>query len=159
MKARLEVARDLLSDEGVIFCSIDDNMQAELKILFDEVFGKENFVATFIWRKKNTGGGSDKKTIEVETEYVLCYSKSINDDLFIGQDIDSESFSLSDKYEKERGKYKLTDLDHVCSSSSFQYQTSLDYEITAPDGNKFKNYRNILKPKSYRYTLGLPLFN
>jgi adenine-specific DNA-methyltransferase len=48
MKARLELAYDLLSDNGVIFISIDDNMQAKLKLICDEVFGKDNFIANFI---------------------------------------------------------------------------------------------------------------
>lgn len=58
MSPRLQLARELLSKDGVIFISIDDNEQANLKLLCDYVFGEENFVAQFVWISK-TGGGSD----------------------------------------------------------------------------------------------------
>lgn len=159
MQDRLYLAKDLLSDDGVIFVSIDDNEQAYLKVLMDEIFREENFISNLIWRKKNTGGGSDKKTIETETEFIIAYGKNKDLIKFNGMEIDFEKFTLEDQYVNERGKYSLTDLDHVSSASSFQYIESLDYEIKAPDGTMFKNYRNILKPKSYCYTLGKELFD
>jgi adenine-specific DNA-methyltransferase len=91
------------------------------------------------------------------------FAKYKSDDLeFIGKDIDENDFTETDEYIQERGKYKVTDLDRVCSLSSFQYQTTLDYEIEAPDGSMFKNCRNDPtkggKERSYGYTLGKPLF-
>ena len=62
MSPRLQLARDLLSKDGVIFISIDDNEQANLKLLCDYVFGEDNFVSQFIWISK-TGGGSDNNEI------------------------------------------------------------------------------------------------
>lgn len=159
MKERLIMARQLLKEDGVIFVSIDDNEQAYLKVLMDEIFGEENFVCNFIWRNKNTGGGSDKLRIDIESEYILCYSKNIKEISLNAKSIDSENYPYMDEYLSERGKYNLTDLDHVSSKSSFQYIESLDYLIKAPDGTMFKNYRNIIKPKSYCYTLGQKLFN
>ena len=156
---RLELARKLLKDDGVIFISIDDNEQARLKLICDEIFGEQNFVAPIIWRKKNTGGGSDKITIEIETEYILCYAKFKDKFSINSKPIDTSKYLYQDDHYKTRGKYNITDLDHVCSNSSFKYHESLDYEIQAPDGTWFKNYRNVLKPKSYAYTLGKDLFD
>jgi adenine-specific DNA-methyltransferase len=65
MYPRLLLARDLLSKDGVIFISIDDNEQANLKLLCDDVFGEENFVGQFIWKKKQ-GGGNDSNNVVVE---------------------------------------------------------------------------------------------
>lgn len=82
MLPRLKLARDLLREDGVIFISIDDNEQANLKILCDEIFGEENFVGNLIWQKKKGGGGSDSMFFQKEHEYVLCYQKQewdIND--------------------------------------------------------------------------------
>ncbi|MCV3743699.1 site-specific DNA-methyltransferase [Ureaplasma sp. ES3154-GEN] len=158
MNERLCLAKKLLKDDGVIFVSIDDNEQAYLKVLMDEIFGEENFITNLIWRNKNTGGGSDKANIEIETEYIILYAKNKNNVLYNSIPIDKNSFNLSDEFLEERGKYKLTDLDHVCSKSSFKYSSSLDYEIIAPDGTSFSNYRNKIIPKSYAYTLGLDTF-
>ncbi|EKS8587200.1 TPA: site-specific DNA-methyltransferase, partial [Campylobacter jejuni] len=73
MLPRLKLARDLLREDGVIFISIDDNEQANLKILCDEIFGKENFISCFIWQKKS-GGGQAKYFYEGH-EYMLIYTK------------------------------------------------------------------------------------
>lgn len=74
MYPRLYVARELLREDGVIFISIDDNEQAQLKLLCDEVFGAENFVAEFVW---NTDGHTDNQyDVKVNHEYVCLYSKT-----------------------------------------------------------------------------------
>ncbi|EAJ8516892.1 site-specific DNA-methyltransferase, partial [Campylobacter jejuni] len=73
MLPRLKLARDLLREDGVIFISIDDNEQANLKILCDEIFGEENFISCFIWQKKS-GGGQAKYFYEGH-EYMLIYTK------------------------------------------------------------------------------------
>ena len=70
---RLQLAKQLLSDSGVIFCSIDDKNQAYVKCLFDEVFGEKNMVACF--PKKGTGGRQDSSFFAVVHEYLLCYVK------------------------------------------------------------------------------------
>ena len=75
MYPRLKLARDLLKDDGVIFISIDDNEQANLKLLCDEIFGEENFVACLIWQKKK-GGSQDSENFAKEHEYILCYTKN-----------------------------------------------------------------------------------
>lgn len=73
---RLYVARELLSEEGAIFISIDDNEQAQLKILCDEVFGEENFVAQMVLDTGSNKSGDSVK-IQTNTEYCLCYGKNL----------------------------------------------------------------------------------
>ncbi|MBQ3828908.1 MAG: site-specific DNA-methyltransferase [Aeriscardovia sp.] len=83
LKPRLELAKELLSPEGVIFCSIDDRNEAYLKLLFDEVFGERNFYGVLIQRKGNTQ--NDAKTIQKNHEYILCYAKNFTGDLILSQ--------------------------------------------------------------------------
>lgn len=75
MYPRLYIARQLLRDDGVIFISIDDNEQANLKILCDEIFGEENFCRDMIWLKGNAQNDAD--TIQRNHETILCYAKNI----------------------------------------------------------------------------------
>ncbi len=84
MYPRLVLARDLLTEDGVIFISIDDNEQANLKLLCDEIFGEENFVGNFVWIRKKKGAFLSKKTRKM-TEYVLCYQKQENNLIFVGE--------------------------------------------------------------------------
>ncbi|MDD4804984.1 MAG: DNA methyltransferase, partial [Candidatus Pacebacteria bacterium] len=75
MSERLSIARELLTKEGIIFISIDDNEQAQLKLLMDEIFGEENFINNFVWQR-NSSVKTDKDKFTVNTEYVLLYSKT-----------------------------------------------------------------------------------
>lgn len=75
MYPRLLLARDLLSNDGVIFISIDDNEQANLKLLCDEIFGEENFITQFLWNKTATPP-SLSNDVRKKYEYILCYQKS-----------------------------------------------------------------------------------
>ncbi|MFY4690796.1 site-specific DNA-methyltransferase [Campylobacter jejuni] len=77
MLPRLKLARDLLREDGVIFISIDDNEQANLKILCDEIFGEENFVADFIRKTKSTTNDA-KIGLNYQHEFLLCYAKDKN---------------------------------------------------------------------------------
>jgi len=75
MYERLVVAKDLLTKDGVIFISIDDNEQANLKKICDEIFGEDNFIATFQWKKKGTSTNVAGVQVSSLTEHVICYSK------------------------------------------------------------------------------------
>ena len=75
MWPRLQLLKELLADDGVIFVSIDDNEQHHLRMIMNEIFGEENFIATIIWRKK-AGGGQDSKYFAGEHDYILCYRKT-----------------------------------------------------------------------------------
>ena len=72
---RLKVAKDFLTEDGVIFISIDDVEQANLKKICDEIFGEHNFITSMIW---SAGRKNDSKYISVSHEYILCYVKNIN---------------------------------------------------------------------------------
>lgn len=134
MYPRLKLARDLLTDDGVIFISIDDNEQANLKRLCDEIFGEENFVVNIVWQSKS-GGGHDEKLVVKENEYILLISKNKNF-VNLGKRIEenNDKYKLSDEFEKERGKYLLNKLDRRMTSN--HYSASLNYEIIMPDGSK-----------------------
>lgn len=74
MYPRLLLAKDLLRDDGVIFISIDDNEQAQLKLLCDEVFGQESFVASIAWKKRSSPDARD--TVGSVHDWILCYAKN-----------------------------------------------------------------------------------
>lgn len=131
MNKRLRIARRLLSDNGVIFISIDDNEQAALKLLCDEVFGEKNFVANIIWQKKT--GAADARGIAVITEYIMIYVKNETyiTDIFAKntEAFDEKRYKFTDQY-KERGPFYYDSLDR----GSVRYSDSLNYAIMAPDG-------------------------
>lgn len=90
MYPRLKLARNLLCDDGVIFISIDDKEQANLKKLCDEVFGEENFVSQLIWEKKKKGTFLSNSITSVK-EYIFVYSKNITDFAGLIGEINSET--------------------------------------------------------------------
>lgn len=127
---RLKLARNLLSQDGVILISIDDNEIHNMRRICDEIFGERNFVANFIWRKSK-GSGNDSKYLMVETEYILLYAKNIENVKFNNQVVDIDGkYKFKDEYYKERGGYNLEKLDR----GSKGYVESLDFGIKAPDG-------------------------
>lgn len=69
---RLLLARDLLTDDGVIFASIDDNEQSNMKLIMDDVFGEDNFVGTIVWKNATDNNPTN---ITTEHEYIVCYSR------------------------------------------------------------------------------------
>lgn len=83
MYPRLKLARNLLSDNGVIFVSIDDHEQANLKSLMDEIFGHSNYSGTYIWKRTDTPANLSK-TIKQSTEYIITYKKTANNLKFNG---------------------------------------------------------------------------
>lgn len=130
MYPRLLLARDLLTDDGVIFISIDDNECHNLKLLSDDVFGEENFIAEFPRITKRGGKSSD--IIAKNHDYLLMYSKTNKPNLYAIEHNDS-AFKYTDEYFDERGFYKLNQpLDY----DSLQYSSSLDYPLEI-DGELF----------------------
>lgn len=90
MCKRLQIAKQLLSDNGVIFISIDDNEQAPLKMLCDEIFNENKLIGQIVWFKKRKGSFLSNKLISL-TEYILAYSKNGNTELFGGLPSNNES--------------------------------------------------------------------
>lgn len=90
MNKRLRIAKQLLSDKGVIFISIDDNEQAQLKLLCDEIFNENKIIGQIVWFKKRKGSFLSNKLVSL-TEYILAYSNNGNTELFGGLPSNSES--------------------------------------------------------------------
>ena len=132
MYPRLKLARDLLTEDGAIFISIDDNEQANLKKICDEIFGEQNFICQFI-RKSGISPRLDAKYVSVENDLILFYARNINS-LKINKMkmFNDDSYYYSDKHENRRGKYKLNKLDR----GSISYSASMDYPIIAPDNSE-----------------------
>ena len=148
MLPRLHLARTLLRDDGVIFISIDDNEQAQLKLLCDEVFGAENFVIQISWRRTdnqpNIGNAAKVK------EYVLCYTKNISD-LKLGK------LALTEKALKE---YRYSDDNGV-----FRRKVLLDktrgrhfYEVKTKSGNILNGPWMIKKEEFDRLNLNQEIY-
>lgn len=130
MYPRLYIARELLKDDGVIFISIDDNEQAQLKLLCDEVFGEENFVAELIWKKKNVVQ-NDAKFFSTDHEYLVSYAKSV------------ELLTLNRlaRTAEQEARYQNPDNDPRGAWTSVALQAKSGrstYEITFPNGISWK---------------------
>ncbi|QQW92854.1 site-specific DNA-methyltransferase [Helicobacter pylori] len=136
MYPRLLLAKDLLKQDGVIFISIDDNEAANLKILCDEIFEEDNFVANLVWKSKS-GGANDSKNIITDQEYILCYAKNITNLNFDSVEYNEENLKLyncQDEFFDERGPYRKM----LLMQKGLSFSSSLTYEITAPDGTTLK---------------------
>lgn len=130
MLPRLLLARDLLSKDGVIFISIDDNEQSNLKLLCDEVFGEENLIGSFPRITKRGGKSSD--VIAQNHDYLFIYSKGAAPLLYPLEHNDA-GFKYKDSHFEQRGYYKL---NQTLDYDSLQYSSSLDYPIIM-DGETF----------------------
>lgn len=95
MYPRLVVARNLLSDNGVLLVSIDDNEYGHLKDVLDEIFGEEGHIATFVWRRR-IGSSMSASWISADHEYVLAYSKNPEDVYIKGEERDMTKYNIPD---------------------------------------------------------------
>ena len=131
MYPRLKLARNLLKDDGIIFISIDDNEQSNLRKICDEIFGENNFIADLVWKKK-AGGANDSADIAVEHEYIICYRKKINgiNKIPLSEERVKE-YKFSDEKEATHGKYALKNLN----DKSLQDSKGLHFDIVCPDGS------------------------
>ncbi|WQV65937.1 site-specific DNA-methyltransferase [Helicobacter pylori] len=135
MKNRLEAAREFLSDDGVIFVQCDDNEQAYLKVLMDEIFLRENFVASIIWKQFHSVK-NDAANFSKNIEYILCYCKNFSKNLISNEPFDkSNSYKLKD----ENGFYKL-DPVWAKSGNNFSPYTFLNGKTWSPPSGTFWRY-------------------
>ncbi len=135
MYPRLFLAKNLLRDDGVIFVHIDDNEVHNLRLIMNEIFGEENFVAQLVWKKKYTGGKHSRFYVDLH-EYILVFSKSINllhDFLIERPDEEKEKFIELDKFFNERGRFYVRPL-----KSNLEERKTLVYPIKLPDGTFIK---------------------
>ena len=129
MYPRLVLLQKLLSDDGAIFISIDDNEQANLKLICDEIFGANNFVALF--PVKRQGGRQDSKYYAIIQEYMFCYTKTNNFES--GKEIKENS--NYPKYDTLANRFYKTQLLRKWGSNSLrENRPNLYYPIKAPDG-------------------------
>lgn len=103
---RLKLAKDLLSEDGVIFISIDDNEVENLKKVCNEVFGESNFIGCFLWKKKSTSTNVSNALVSPQTDYQLCYSKEISSRSLNRRETTTETRTYP--YEDKFGKYRTT---------------------------------------------------
>ena len=125
MKCRLQIAHKLLSDNGIIFISIDENEQEPLKLLCDEIFSPENHVETVIWKNKYGAGAKTVGFISVH-EYILCYTKKPISD--ITSELDKEgqaAYKKTDEKFEIRGGY----LTQPLMTTSLADRPNLMYDI------------------------------
>ena len=141
MYPRLKLARDLLSDDGVIFISIDDNEVKNLRNICDEIFGENNFIASVIWERAFSPVNL-KKHFSENHDYIVCYAKKINSLICNGLPRGKEA---NDRYSNPdndlRGNWASSDL-----SVGPAIQSNI-YEITTPSGRK------VLPPSGYSWRL------
>ncbi len=135
MRDRLEIIRRLLSDDGSLWITIDDNEAHYLKVLCDEVFGRANFLANFIWQK-SYGGGSKARWFVGLHEHVLCYGKDMAQlpDMWLPPDPEAvkKYYKFTDSKLAERGPYRLQPL----ATTSMDDRPNLRYPIILSDGRE-----------------------
>lgn len=140
---RLQLAKQLLSDDGVIFCSIDDKNQAYVKCLFDDILGEQNFISCIC--REVIKGGTATKNIKKIHDYVLVYGKQLlengkNKILLTGDEFTEEN---NYTYEDEKGSYKKgRELNKWGAGSRRQDSPSMWYPIYTPEGEEVYPIRN-----------------
>lgn len=133
MYSRLLIARQLLKEDGVIFISIDDNEVHHLRKLCDEVFGEENFITSFMWKRKKEIS-SDSKNVSIQGEYIVSYAKS-ESTVFKLEPL-SESY-INESYKEPNDKFPLGKWRPVpITVSKGLSGGGYQYVITNPNGQK-----------------------
>ena len=147
MYPRLKLARNLLSNNGVIFISIDDHEYANLKRLCDEIFGESNFICTVIWERAYSPINL-KKHFSESHDFALCYAKKIENAVCNGLKRKNEANNrYSNPDNDPRGNWKSSDL-----SVGPAIQSNI-YEIVTPSGRK------VMPPSGYSWRLSKEVFN
>ena len=140
MNKRLKIAKNLLSEKGVIFISIDDNEQAQLKMLCDEIFGEGNYVGS-LPRVTKKSGKAHSDDIARNHDYVLVFSKCSGLE-FNGIPSDAKGFDNQDEFVTIRGKYKV---NQTLDYDSLWYNPTMDFPLVVdgieyyPGGSKEKH--------------------
>lgn len=139
---RLFLAKQLLSSNGVIFCSIDDKNQAYVKTLFDEIFGEKNSSGMIVWQKKRKPSFLSKNFGTI-FEYVLCYVKNYNETF----PFSIETTTLGKKYPFNNAGNSKTQLIFPANSVSFNMPDGIIYAQDMSNGNIYTKLLNNLEIK------------
>lgn len=128
MYPRLELLREFLREDGVIYVAIDDNEAHYLKVILDEIFQRKNFLTTFIWQKSYGGGAKAKHFVGLH-EFVLAFAKNLDElpPMFLPADpeLAKKYYKLTDEKLSERGPYRLQPL----ATNSMDARPNLRYAI------------------------------
>ena len=124
---RLFLARNLLRDDGVIFISIDDNEVHNLRLLMNEVFGEENFIAQFVWKARKFSDTRSIKNVSTDHEYLLSYSK-MNEFSLRGSSRDESKFANPDN--DSRGAWMSRS---ILGLATRDQRPNLHYDLTDPN--------------------------
>lgn len=133
MMPRLYLAKSLLREDGVIFISIDDNEVHNLRLLMNEIFGEENFVAQFVWEKRLNR--ENRKEVSVRHDYILCFSRNTEENIRRVMQLPMNSKALSNYANPDndpRGLWK-SDPAHAQAGHGTKAQF---YTLVAPNGKK-----------------------
>ena len=138
MMPRLKLLRELLSEDGVIFISCDDNEQHNLRVLLDDIFGQQNFIQNIIWQKKFSPQ-NDANYFSDNHDFLICYAKNKIE----GEQKFGWKRNLILRSEEQDNRYSNPDNDPrgVWTSSDMTvktYSADYDYEVTTPNGKKLK---------------------
>jgi hypothetical protein len=144
MYPRLQLLRELLRDDGAIFVSIDDNEVHHLRMLLDEVFGEENFVANIAW-KRTVSKAVSGNGILVSHDHILCYSKS--DSATINRLIEADESDYKNPDFDQRGPYKLQKLERTLEGA----RPTMTFAIKTPVGEIAKTWA--VRPETYESML------
>lgn len=142
---RLESMRKLLSNDGYICISIDDNEQPNMRMICNQIFGEENFVACMARRTKSSGKTTNH--VSANHDYLIIYAKNILSVGIVGLPHIDEGFKYEDEYVNVRGKYKLNqtlDYDSLSYSAGLDYPIEIDGEVFYPG----QNYGKYLERKN-----------
>lgn len=138
MYPRLYLARNLLRDDGIIFISIDDNEQTNLRNLCNDIFGEDNFVGTFVWQSKK-GGGAKTGTVVKDHEYIICYAKHDPEGSVSKTLVQAEALDKKD----DKGLYRLgRELNKWGSNSRRVDRPTMWFPVTGPAGEEIYPIRN-----------------
>ncbi|PMS16550.1 type III restriction endonuclease subunit M [Trinickia dabaoshanensis] len=133
MYPRLKLLHRLLADDGVIFISIDDNEQATLKLIVDEIFGSGNFLANFIWEKRTNR--ENRKMVSVRHDYVLAYCKSSNLDFNVLKQVPMTEKALANYKNPDGDVRGLWKSDPATAQAGHATQSQF-YTLIAPNGKR-----------------------
>lgn len=134
MEKRLKLAKKLLKKDGAILISIDDNEQAPLRMLCDEIFGEENFIDNIVWDKKSSAKGVPPKNMMVNVhEYIMAYQNG-DGFKFVGQERTEESGKFKNPDNDPRGPWRESNIKSTTKS--------IDQAFTIVDPNTGREYTN-----------------
>lgn len=126
MYPRLQLARSLLRDDGVIFVSIDDHELQNLRAIMDEIFGEENLIGVLVWHRRQRADNRNENNFSTDHEYLLCYGRTQNSKLR-GREIDKSKYSNPDN--DPRGPWASVDLSGLATK---EQRPNLHYDIVDP---------------------------